>query len=422
MKKLLLIEDSPTLASLIKSDITSAYGFDCDVAASLKEVKKKVEKKKQEYFIAVLDLDFPDIPPEELVDYVQSREIPVVAFSSEYSDSMRELMNVKNTLDYIAYKDNQDLNYLAHTVNRIYRNQSTKILVVDDSRVSRRQMTKILEIQKFIVFEAQHGMEALEILERHQDIMLIITDYKMPQMDGFDLIVNIRKKYSMSEVGIIGISAYGSGFLSAQFLKKGANDFIIKPFLAEELYQRVKQNIEMMEYVDAYKKLSNIDYLTQLYNRRFFFELGNKIFENAKRQNFTITTALIDIDNFKSVNDTFGHEMGDRALKHVAKLLLKNLRTADIIARYGGEEFSILAINLDKKKAQKVFERIRQRIESDTLKHEDKEVFLTALVGVTTKIANSLEETVKKADELLYLAKQSGRNQTVIDGDKPDKS
>ena len=421
MKKLLLIEDSPTLASLIRSEITFAYGFECDVVASLKEVKKKVEKEKQDYFIAVLDLDFPDTSPEELVDYVQSQKLPVLAFSSEYSDSTRELMNVKNALDYIVYKDNQDLNFLAHTVNRIYRNQSTKILVVDDSRVSRRQMTKILETQKFIVFEAQHGMEALEILEKHQDIMLVITDYKMPQMDGFDLIAKIRKKYAMSEVGIIGISAYGSGLLSAQFLKKGANDFIIKPFLAEELYQRVKQNIEMMEYVDAYQKLSNMDYLTQLYNRRFFFDLGNKIFENAKRQNFTITTALIDIDNFKSINDTFGHEMGDRALKHVAKLLLKNLRTADIIARYGGEEFSILSINLDKKQAKKVFERIRQRIETDKLKHDDQEVSLTASIGVTTQIANSLEETVKKADELLYLAKQAGRNQIVIDGDKPEK-
>lgn len=419
MKKLLLIEDSPTIASLIKSKITSDYGFECDVATALKEVNKKIEKEKQEYFIAVLDLDLPETSPEELVDYVQSKGLPAIAFSSEYSDSTRELMTAKNVLDYIAYRNKQDLDYLTQTVNRIHRNQSTKIMVVDDSRVSRRQMTKILETQKFIVFEAQNGMEALELLEKHQDIMLIITDYKMPQMDGFDLITKIRDKYSMSQLGVIGISAYGSGLLSAQFLKRGANDFIIKPFLSEELYQRVKQNIEMMEYVDAYQKLSTMDYLTQLYNRRFFYELGNKLFENAKRQNFDITTALIDIDNFKSINDTFGHEMGDRALKHVAQLLSKNLRTADIIARYGGEEFIILAINLDKGKARKVFDRIRQRIEVDKLNYDDTEVTMTASIGVTTQIADSLEETVKKADELLYQAKQAGRNRIAIKGNIP---
>jgi len=336
-------------------------------------------------------------------------------YSSAFNDEVRERMISKRVLDYVVREDEYTLEYMVRTIERVHKNQSIKILVVDDSRVSRHQITRSLETQKFIVMEAENGLDALDMLKRHQDILLVITDYKMPKMDGFELISQIRKQKKSNELAIIGISAYGSSLISVQFLKRGANDFIIKPFLVEELYLRVKQNVEMLEHIDAFHKLSNLDYLTQLYNRRFFFDLGNKIFENAKRRNLEVTTALIDIDGFKSVNDTYGHEMGDFALKHVAQLMLENVRAADIIARYGGEEFVILAINMDRLETQRVFDRIRTIIKESPFKHMDGKISLTVSIGVTTQIFDSLEETIKKADTMLYQAKQSGRDRVVCD-------
>jgi diguanylate cyclase (GGDEF)-like protein len=286
--------------------------------------------------------------------------------------------------------------------------------VVDDSRISRTQIMRSLETQKFIVLEASNGEEALNLLKRNPDTMLIITDYKMPRMDGFELIAQVRKEYATDRLAIIGISAYGSSLISIQFLKRGANDFITKPFLVEELYLRVKQNIEMLEHIDAFQKLSNLDFLTQLYNRRFFFEIGNKIFENAKRRNLELTTALLDLDRFKNVNDTFGHEAGDKALKHVADLLARNFRSADVVARYGGEEFAILAINMDRKQTDKVFNRIRTLIKSQKMEVDGKKIELRVSIGVTTRIFDTLEETIKRADELLYEAKRD-RDAVVCD-------
>jgi len=415
VKKVLLVENDFAVSNKLKALLRARLDFECDLVVDLKNAKQKIKREKSDYFVVVVNLDLPESEGEDVVDYALTRSAPVLVYASTFNDEVRERMISKRVLDYVVKEDEYSLEYMVRTIERVHKNQSIKILVVDDSRVSRHQITRSLETQKFIVMEAENGLDALDMLKRHQDILLVITDYKMPKMDGFELISQIRKQKKSRELAIIGISAYGSSLISVQFLKRGANDFIIKPFLVEELYLRVKQNVEMLEHIDAFQKLSNLDYLTQLYNRRFFFELGNKIFENAKRRNLEITTALIDIDGFKSVNDTYGHEMGDFALKHMARLMYDNFRAADIIARYGGEEFIILAINMDRMETQRVFDRIRGLIEKTPFKHKDGEISITVSIGVTTQIFDSLEETIKKADTLLYQAKQSGRNRVVCD-------
>jgi diguanylate cyclase (GGDEF)-like protein len=413
MKKVLVIEDDAHAAGTFKAILKARKDFGCDIADSIKSARQKL--KKGDYFMAVLDLDLPGLDEESLLKLLGTKSIPVIVYAAEFNDEVRERMIANQVLDYVVNKDESALDYIVDTIERAYKNQSIKVLVTDDSRISRAQIVRFLQIQKFIVLEAANGEEALEQLQKHPDIMLLITDYKMPKMDGFELISQVRKELTTEKLAIIGISAYGSSLISVQFLKRGANDFVIKPFLVEELYLRVKQNIEMLEHIDAFQKLSNRDFLTQLYNRRFFFDLGNKIFENARRKNLELTTALLDIDNFKRVNDTYGHETGDRALKHAAQLLLKNFRSGDVVARYGGEEFVILAINLDRRQTTKVFERIRHLFHNQSLVYEGATIKLTVSIGATTQIFDTLEETIKRADELLYQAKQMGKDRIVCD-------
>jgi diguanylate cyclase (GGDEF)-like protein len=413
MKKILVIESDPQAAGTMKAVLKARKDFDCDIADSLKAARQKT--RKNVYFLAVLDLDLTGDEEEKFIEFLKANNLPVIVYAGEFNDEVRERMISQQVLDYVVKKDDQALEYIVNTIERVYKNQSIKVIVADDSRISRTQITRILKIQKFIVLEAENGEQALDLLKRNPETMLIITDYKMPKMDGFELIAQVRQEYETDRLAIIGISAYGSSLISVQFLKRGANDFVIKPFLVEELYLRVKQNIEMLEHIDAFQKMSNLDFLTQLYNRRFFFELGNKLFENAKRRNLRVTTALLDIDHFKEVNDTHGHEMGDLALKHVADLLSRNFRSSDVVARYGGEEFVILAINMDKKQTQKVFDRIRETIHKSRLLHGGKKIELAVSIGATTSILTTLEETIKRADELLYQAKELGRNRVVCE-------
>jgi diguanylate cyclase (GGDEF)-like protein len=206
--------------------------------------------------------------------------------------------------------------------------------------------------------------------------------------------------------------------MAARFLKIGANDFITKQtFLTEEFYCRVTQNIENLERIHLIREASIKDALTGLYNRRYFFETGNKLFANAIRENLTITCGMIDIDHFKNVNDTYGHEAGDKTLVHISSILNHRMRNTDIVARLGGEEFCVLAINMRKEYAKKVFEELRVKVEKSSIEIEDEgKIHITVSMGVVTELADSLEDMVKKADKLLYEAKESGRNRVITSG------
>ncbi len=415
MERVLIVEDSAMIAEAIRREIFIKLAFESDVARNFEEAKENIERRGKDYFIAVLDLNLPDAQEGEIVDYVMARNIPSIVFTGTFDDELRDRMMTENILDYVVKEGPKAVEYLIHIVQRIYKNQSLKVMVVDDSSTSRKNLAGLLKNQRFNVLEARHGKEALKHLEENPDIKLVITDYNMPVMDGFELISRIRNRYSRDQIAVIGISAYGTGLLSAKFLKKGANDFIIKPFVVEEFYSRVNQNVEVLEYIEEIKKASNVDYLTGLYNRRYFFEMGEKLFENAKRSSFSMTIAMIDIDYFKRVNDTYGHYSGDMVLKFIAKLLADNLRTADVLARYGGEEFCVITTNMDKEKAGILFERLRKLVEEKEIQIESEKISVTISMGVTTQIADSLDETLNYADILLYQAKEEGRNRVVID-------
>lgn len=415
MERVLIVEDSVMISEAIRREITAKLKFECDVALNFKEAKEKIKRSGKEYFMAILDLNLPDAPEGEIVDHVLAHNIPSLVFTATFNDEIREKMMAENILDYVVKEGQQAVDYLIHVVHRIYKNQSIKVMVVDDSSTSRTMLSGLLKNQRFQVLEARNGNQALKVLQEQGDIKLVITDYNMPGMDGFELTSRIRERYARDQLAVIGLSAYGTGLLSAKFLKKGANDFINKPFVKEEFNSRINQNIEMLEYIDEIKRASNVDYLTGLYNRRYFFQVGEKMFENARRANFSMTTAMIDIDHFKQVNDTYGHYSGDIVLKYIGKLLLDNLRTADLLARFGGEEFCLITTNMDKKKANALFERLRRVVEQEKIPTENDQVSLTISIGVTTQVSNSLEATLNHADKMLYQAKQKGRNRVVVE-------
>lgn len=413
--RVLIVEDSAMIAEAIRREIFARLTFVCDVARNFEEAKKAIDRHGKEYFIAVLDLNLPDAQEGEIVDYVMARNIPSIVFTGTFDDELRDRMMSEQILDYVVKEGPQAVEYLINIVQRIYKNQFIKVMVVDDSSTSRKHLVGLLKSQRFNVLEARHGKEALQHLEANPDVKLVLTDYNMPIMDGFELISRIRQKYSSDQMAIIGISAYGTGLLSAKFLKKGASDFIIKPFVVEEFYSRVNRNVEVLEYIDEIKRASHVDYLTGLFNRRYFFQVGEKLFENARRSNFTMTIAMIDIDYFKKINDTHGHYSGDMVLKFIGKLLAEDLRTADVLARFGGEEFCIITTNMDKAQANVLFERLRKLVEMQEIPIENGNISITVSIGCTTHIADSLDDTLKLADMLLYRAKEEGRNRVVID-------
>lgn len=251
--RILLVDDSRMFLRLVERVLSSRMDAEIDTAGSLSEARELIADNS--YDVALLDIVLPDAPAGEVVDYVVSMGIPVVAFTGRFDEGHREHILKKKVVDYVIKNNLQSASQLVDIVERLQKNCNIRILVVDDSAVVRQNICSALEAYRFQTIDAKDGEVAFQLLEEHPDIRLVISDYNMPGLDGFQLLEKIRQKWTRAELPFIGVSGNDAPFLSARFLKLGANDFLAKPFTREELYSRVLNNIEMLEFIQELKKL-----------------------------------------------------------------------------------------------------------------------------------------------------------------------
>jgi len=411
--KVLVVEDSRSINGLLSKSITSQLHIDVVSANSMQQAQQILEQQADQFFVAILDLNLPDAPDGEVVDAVLEFGVPPIILTGSMSDNLHDEMMDKPIIDYVIKRNLNEIEYVIALVKRLRDNQGRKALVVDDSRSSRLVLAALLKRHYFEVYTACDGVDALNVLAQHNDIQLLVTDFNMPKMDGIELTSKVRATYTRSELAIIGISAFGGGTTSVKFLKAGANDFITRPFLHEEFYCRINQNIDAISSYCRLRDTANRDYLTGLYNRNYLFNTGNKLFENAKRDNITLTVAMIDIDHFKTINDTHGHHIGDLALKHVAAIFKQQLRESDVICRIGGEEFCLICVNANATQSDQLLTKFLDIIQHHPLQIHTTRIPITVSIGYCTELGTTLDEMINNADTALYEAKGEGRNQVV---------
>jgi len=252
---LLIIEDSPIQSKIICQRFESMTRFNLLAAHSMAEATQLAEANKDSIFAAVVDLNLPDAPNGETVDVCLSMDIPCIVLAASFDEALRKRFLEKKVVDYFLKGSVDDLEPLIASVERLHRNYDVKALVVDDSGTQRGVVKRMLAVQCISCLEAVDGVAALEVLESEPDIRLIITDFNMPRMDGITLVQEVRKKYKISQLAVIGLSSVGSGPLTAQFLKNGANDFLTKPFEAEEFYWRVNQTLNILDVMQELREL-----------------------------------------------------------------------------------------------------------------------------------------------------------------------
>jgi diguanylate cyclase (GGDEF)-like protein len=409
VERILLVDDSKTLAKLISLKVKSELSIEIDVAYTLAEAE--LFTKRYSYTLAILDINLPDAPNGEVVDVMLKKNIPSIVLTGSVDKAFRKVMLKKDIIDYIYKGGIHDIDYLIDIIKRLLKNRQHKVMVVDDSSIFRNQMKKMVENMFFQVYALAHGEEALLILEENPDVKIIITDYNMPVMDGLELTKEVRKKYTKNQLSIFVLSSTEDSDVSAMFLKQGANDFINKPFSKEEFSCRLNNAIEALENIDTITHYSSRDFLTGLYNRRHFFTVMEPYFIEAAQRDEEFMTALIDIDNFKSINDTYGHEIGDQVIVHVSEILRSNVHHQDIVSRFGGEEFCLVLKDTTRDKAIEILERIRQKIALTPLFIErDQEMALTVSIGASLEHDNTLNDTINEADAQLLRAKNTGKN------------
>ncbi|MCK9473686.1 diguanylate cyclase [Sulfurimonas sp.] len=412
-KRILVVEDNKTLAKLIAKKISIELDFEVDTAYNLQEAKLFLKRYK--YFLTLLDLNLPDAPNGEIVDYALKLNNRVIVLSASIDKDFRRAVLKKNIIDYVNKSGVNDVNYIIQTIKRVQKNSNHTVLVIDDSMVFRKQMQGLLENMFFKVIAVAHGEEALGILSTNSSISLVLTDYHMPVMDGLELTIEIRKTYTKTDLAIIVVSEDNDEETTALFLKNGANDYMKKSFSKEEFSCRINNSIEALENIQEITNHANRDFLTGLYNRRYFFANASKYFDDAKKNSEHFAIAMIDIDHFKKINDTYSQEIGDRVIVNLADILRTSTSNDDIVARLGGEEFCILLKNVSAQKALEIFEKIKEKVENHvSMRDKNEEIKFTVSMGVTTTHDEDLNASVNEADMMLHNAKQNGRNQIAI--------
>jgi diguanylate cyclase (GGDEF)-like protein len=297
------------------------------------------------------------------------------------------------------------------------------VLIVDDSQVHLHVLEQTLSRQFDCVHKARNGREAMAIFERERPA-LVITDCVMPDFSGFELCQRIRAVQS-SYVYIIMVTSITAKDDIVKGLAAGADDYLTKPFHAEELMARVnvgRRLIDLHRQLEEKNRLLEqaalTDALTGLPNRRAVDAWAAHQLAAAVRHGFSFWVVLIDLDHFKRVNDTYGHDAGDAVLKGFAEILQSSTRSSDIAGRIGGEEFLHAVTHADEEDMPLLVERTRTKLMARRFVFGDSQVIVTASFGVAGfrgETAPPFGELISCADRALYRAKQKGRNRAEFE-------
>jgi len=318
--------------------------------------------------------------------------------------------------------------------------RSLRILVVDDDATDQAILAKHLTDEGHVVTTASNGGEALQMVMESSPQM-IITDWVMSEMDGMELCRTMRRADRTKHIYIIMLTVRDDCDDIVQAFNAGADDFVVKPLNAKILKARVRAGERVVSLQDQIeedkeeirraaadlaivnrklKKMALFDNLTQLPNRHYGMNRLHKEWDESTADDKSLVCMIMDIDHFKSVNDTYGHDAGDVVLQATAAAMKGVLDGDDVICRWGGEEFLVICPDLEIPAAAELGDRIRAAVEANQLQTEEFTGGITISIGVAARdrTQTTLSELLKTADEALYAAKEAGRNRVCVVGAK----
>lgn len=410
-KTVLLVEDSRTFTAALRAGLELLLGVSVVHCSSLVAVKALVEADPSRFALAVLDLNLPDAPNCEALDYIISKGVPPVVFTGAFNDRTRDDIMSRNVLAYVAKHHFNAIGALIETVDRILSNSATRVLVVDSNLASQDNTCATLNAQQFSVLRADSGKEALALLDNHNDTHIVVTNVVLSDMSGLELLADIRLLHGEDRVHVIGMAGENQKLLAADFIRAGGDDFIHMPFQSDEFASRIARVAILHSRIEALHRMAALDYLTGIFNRRHFFETGPRIVDQALRRGSDACIAIVDIDHFKRLNDTYGHEVGDIVLKAVASRLKDMVGPGHLLARLGGEEFGILFNGQDLATAVNSCERIREELGATKIIADDEELLVNISIGLAAVGGKeTFDNYLNAADQFLYMAKHGGRN------------
>lgn len=453
--KILIVDDDPVNVKLIKG-ILARGGYKLFVAASGEQALEIVKEHQPD--LILLDIMMPGIDGYEVTRQVranpESDQIPIILVTALDSDTdkikgkdagaeefltkpvnpMEVETRVISMLKLKRYRDQLDIRSQSqgHVVDLSPKDESQdpkenttgQILVVEDNVKDRKLLLNDLGELAQHVTVAVDGRQALEKLTE-DSFDLAIVDVLLPEIDGFQICKHVKTNDEIKDTQMLLVSCLSDTENKIRAVEIGTDDYLIKPYNAQELQVRVRALLKKKQYLDKLKSQyesalnsAMMDGLTRLYNHIYFKRFLTLEILRSQRQGHQTSLLIIDIDDFKQVNDTLGHAAGDAILKAFGDLLKKTIREIDVAARYGGDEFVVVLPYGDRQALTEVGNRVCQATEQMSLPEQFEKSIPHATVSLGGAVfpddAKTMDDLIEAADYMLYKAKRSGKNQVCI--------
>jgi PleD family two-component response regulator len=256
--RILLAEDSNVFTSMVGTRLKELFGIEIEICRNFEDLQLAYDRSTEPVTLAISNINLPGAENGEALEYLIDLSIPTIVFTGTFHQETRDKLLTKDIVDYILKDNVFAVEMLAESVCRFLTNHRHHVLIVDDSPTARALLSSRLKRYNFRVSTAENGAKALEILKKNSDIGLVITDYNMPDIDGFELTRRIRSVRGSHELRIIGVSSSSDRHLSARFLKAGGNDFMLRPFIDEEFYCRVNQNLDTLIQIRSMRSARSV--------------------------------------------------------------------------------------------------------------------------------------------------------------------
>jgi len=350
-------------------------------------------------------LNEPGNTPEETKDSINEIEI-----------AGKRIADIVNKIQNIHHYETTSFESVAPIINI---DQKVSILSVEDSDVDFEAIRGVLDdINQVVWTRAVNLEEALGKINQEK-FDLVFLDYILPDGSAFDFLTTMHE--NGIKIPVIVITGQGDEIIASQIIRQGACDYLPKNKVTKEILSRIIKNAiekthlekEINHVQDQLTKMATKDELTGLYNRRFFLDVLENEVARDKRYAQGLALAMMDLDHFKQINDTYGHAAGDMVLREFAKMLKESLRESDIVCRYGGEEFVVIMPNTPTEGGWLVCERIRKKVSEYPFEYNTTRFQITISAGVVEyakDVDQSGDDLIKRADDAMYQAKNEGRN------------